>query len=109
MIEITERQALALSKAVEILTDLGWTNPEVWVRGIDPFGESAGIDRIGIIFWIKRDPHHLTRVNVDMCKTENGWKPIVAFGHVPSPNSIDLVEQQNSVWDFDNLGNPKKR
>jgi hypothetical protein len=109
MIEITEGQAAALSKAVGVLADLGWVNPGIWVRGIEPQGESGGLDRIKIIFWIRGDPHHPTHVNVDMCKTKKGWEPIVAFGHIPNPDSIDLAEQQIGVWDFDNLGNPKKR
>ena len=106
MIEITDKNALAINAAEKVLLAFGLPDPGRWLRHIDPLGEDRHEVRIEVLFWMNKDPKKPMTVVVNIGHTEDGWLPMFAALRIPVPHERETL----ILWDFDEQGNnPRKR
>lgn len=104
MIELTERDMVAIDAAVKVLKDTTYRDDPVllWTRGIDIKFAFSNVARINVVFWPFRSPDTKQIVSVILGKKsdEEGWMPYAAF--------LKLDNKEVLSWDFNENGIPMR-
>jgi hypothetical protein len=73
--DITERTAVGIEAANNMLLHQGQKNPLKLLRKIDPGWENEGFVTLRFIFWLNNNPNTPVAVSIGVQNTETGWLP----------------------------------